>query len=33
MWEPYGQRIEELGHYDVAIVLGGMADYNTELER
>lgn len=28
LWEPDGKKIEELGHYDVAIVLGGMAEYD-----
>lgn len=33
LWEPEGQKIEELGHYDLAIVLGGMAEYDNNHER
>lgn len=33
LWEPDGTKIEEVGHYDVAIVLGGMAEYDNNLER
>jgi uncharacterized SAM-binding protein YcdF (DUF218 family) len=33
LWEPDGKKIEELGHYDVAVVLGGMAEYDNTLER
>jgi uncharacterized SAM-binding protein YcdF (DUF218 family) len=33
LWEPEGKRIEEVGHYSVGIVLGGMAEYNNDLKR
>jgi uncharacterized SAM-binding protein YcdF (DUF218 family) len=33
LWEPDGKKIEELGNYDVAVVLGGMAEYDNTLER
>lgn len=33
LWEPEGEKIEEIGHYDVAIVLGGMAEYDNNLDR
>ncbi|MGV6861712.1 MAG: YdcF family protein [Putridiphycobacter sp.] len=33
VWEPNGQKIEEVKHYDVAVVLGGMAEYNNDLDR
>lgn len=33
VWEVEGTKIEEVGHYDVAVVLGGMAEYNNDLER
>jgi uncharacterized SAM-binding protein YcdF (DUF218 family) len=33
LWEPYGTPISEVGHYDVAIVLGGMAEYDNSLHR
>ena len=33
MWEVPGMKIEEAGYYDVAIVLGGMAEYNNDLKR
>jgi uncharacterized SAM-binding protein YcdF (DUF218 family) len=33
MWEPEGKKIEEVGHYDVGIVLGGMAEYDNNLDR
>jgi uncharacterized SAM-binding protein YcdF (DUF218 family) len=32
-WEPEGKKIEEIEHYDVAIVLGGMAEYDNNLDR
>lgn len=32
-WEPDGKKIEEVGHYDVAIVLGGMAEYDNSHDR
>jgi uncharacterized SAM-binding protein YcdF (DUF218 family) len=33
MWEINGTRIEAVDHYNVGIVLGGMAEYNNDLER
>ncbi|HIP35833.1 MAG TPA: YdcF family protein [Crocinitomix sp.] len=33
LWEDKGTPIKEVGKYDVAVVLGGMAEYNTDLER
>jgi len=33
LWEPEGEKIEEVGHYDVTVVLGGMAEYNNDLDR
>ena len=33
MWEPEGKKIEDVGHYDCAIVLGGMAEYDNNLKR
>lgn len=33
LWEPEGKKIEKVGHYDVAVVLGGMAEYNNDLDR
>lgn len=33
MWEPDGKKITEVEHYDVAIVLGGMAEYDRNNER
>lgn len=33
MWEPDGKKMEEVEHYDVAVVLGGMAEYDNNLER
>lgn len=33
LWEEEGTKIENVSHYDVAIVLGGMAEYNNDLER
>lgn len=33
MWEMEGTKIEEVGDYDVAIVLGGMAEYDNNLQR
>lgn len=32
-WEPDGKKIEEIGYYDVAVVLGGMAEYDNTLDR
>lgn len=32
-WEPEGTKIEEVGHYDCAIVLGGMAEWDNTNER
>ena len=31
-WEVFGTPINKTGHYDVAIVLGGMTDYNNDLQ-
>ncbi|UKN02578.1 YdcF family protein [Paracrocinitomix mangrovi] len=33
MWEVDGTKIEDVGHYDCAIVLGGMAEYDSNLDR
>lgn len=33
IWEPEGKTIESLGHCDVAVVLGGMAEYDNSLNR
>lgn len=33
LWEPDGKKIEDMGHYDVAVVLGGMAEYDNSHER
>lgn len=33
LWETKGTKIEHLEHYDVAIVLGGMAEYDNNLNR
>lgn len=33
LWEPKGKKIEEMGHYDVAVVLGGMFEYDNSLGR
>jgi uncharacterized SAM-binding protein YcdF (DUF218 family) len=33
LWEPKGIKIESVGHYDVGVVLGGMAEYNNNLDR
>ena len=33
IWEVNGVKIDHIEHYDVAIVLGGMAEYNNDLER
>lgn len=33
MWEPEGTKIEDVGHYDVAVVLGGMAEWDNNHER
>lgn len=33
LWEEDGTEIKHIDHYDVAIVLGGMAEYNNDLER
>lgn len=30
-WEVFGVPIQKIGHYDVAIVLGGMTEYNGDL--
>ncbi len=32
LWEIPGKRIESVGHYDVGIVLGGMTEYNGDVE-
>ncbi len=32
MWEVPGTRLNKVGHYDVAIVLGGMFEYNGDLD-
>jgi uncharacterized SAM-binding protein YcdF (DUF218 family) len=32
LWEVHGTPIAEVGQYEVGIVLGGMAEYNTDLE-
>lgn len=33
MWEVKGKSYNEVGHYDVGIVLGGMAEYNNDFNR
>lgn len=33
LWEPDGTKISEVGHYDAAVVLGGMAEYDNNLDR
>ena len=33
MWEPDGKKIQDLEHYDCAVVLGGMAEYDNSLGR
>lgn len=33
LWETGGTKIEELGHYDCAVVLGGMAEWDNSHER
>lgn len=33
LWEPEGEKIEKVGYYDVAVVLGGMAEYDNTNER
>ena len=33
MWEPDGKKIDEIEHYDCAVVLGGMAEYDNSLGR
>lgn len=33
LWEPEGKKIEAIKHYDCAIVLGGMAEYDNNLQR
>ncbi len=33
LWEPEGTSIEDVKHHDVAIVLGGMAEYDNNLGR
>jgi uncharacterized SAM-binding protein YcdF (DUF218 family) len=32
-WEPDGMKIEEVSHYDCAVVLGGMAEWDNNHER
>jgi uncharacterized SAM-binding protein YcdF (DUF218 family) len=32
-WEVDGKRPEEIGHYDVAVVLGGMTEWDSNLDR
>lgn len=31
-WEVFGTPMNQIGHYDVAIVLGGMTEYNNDLK-
>jgi uncharacterized SAM-binding protein YcdF (DUF218 family) len=33
LWEEEGTKIEDVKHYDVGVVLGGIAEYNNDLER
>jgi uncharacterized SAM-binding protein YcdF (DUF218 family) len=33
MWEAEGTKIEDVGHYDCAVVLGGMAEWDNNHER
>ena len=33
LWEEEGTKIENVKHYDVGVVLGGIAEYNNDLER
>ncbi|MFK8046734.1 MAG: YdcF family protein [Crocinitomicaceae bacterium] len=33
LWEIEGVRIENIEHHDIGIVLGGMAEYNNDLDR
>jgi uncharacterized SAM-binding protein YcdF (DUF218 family) len=33
LWEPEGKTIEEVGYYDVAVVLGGMGEYDNSTKR
>ena len=33
MWEPEGTKIEDVGHYDCAVVLGGMAEWDNSHDR
>lgn len=33
LWEPDGTKIEDVGHYDCAVVLGGMAEWDNSNER
>ena len=33
LWEKDGKKIEEVGHYDCAVVLGGMAEYDNSNDR
>ncbi len=33
LWEPDGTRTEDVGHYDCAVVLGGMAEWDNNLDR
>jgi uncharacterized SAM-binding protein YcdF (DUF218 family) len=33
LWEEEGTKIEDVKHYDIGVVLGGIAEYNNDLER
>ena len=33
IWEPDGTKIEDVSHYNVGVVLGGMAEYDNTLDR
>jgi uncharacterized SAM-binding protein YcdF (DUF218 family) len=33
LWEMEGTKIEDVGHYDCAVVLGGMAEWDNNLDR
>ena len=33
VWEVPGKNLDKMNHYDVGIVLGGMAEYNNDLDR
>ncbi len=33
LWEEEGQKIEDVEYHDIAVVLGGMAEYNKDLDR